>query len=113
MPKDRAFPLKYLPRLGSRLSVTIGHPVPTDKVKEALDGVPGQLFSGEHACLKAGYARTAPQRATRNVVVPNTSTTRVPGSEQERMLIRSRVTTLIQQEVEALGYCVSGPLLGK
>ena len=36
MPEGRPFPQKYLPRLGTRLSVTFGDPIPAEQLRDAI-----------------------------------------------------------------------------
>lgn len=40
MPEGRAFPYKYLPRFGAKLSVTFGDPIPPEMLLEAMSCQP-------------------------------------------------------------------------
>ncbi|KAJ4472162.1 acyltransferase-domain-containing protein [Lentinula aciculospora] len=39
MPEGRTFPFKYFPRIGARLSVTFGRPLPLDQIRSIQDRV--------------------------------------------------------------------------
>lgn len=39
MPEGRSSPFKYFPRLGTRLSVTFGNPLPADEVRNTIERI--------------------------------------------------------------------------
>jgi len=86
MPEGRAFPYKYLPRIGARLTVTFGKPVPHHELKEALS-------------LKMPSKRNGATKAHGGV------------EQVYASLVRQKVTAVIHRHVEALGRSVSGKLL--
>ena len=109
MPEGRPFPYKYLPRLGARLSVTFGNPIPADEIRAALavtekdpDVDPSAKFASEK---QGGWLG----EASKQISQENTA-----GRYDEKTytsLIRQKVTAIIHREVEALGRSVSGDLL--
>ncbi|KAG1753707.1 acyltransferase-domain-containing protein [Suillus paluster] len=110
MPEHRSFPYKYLPKLGIKLGVTFGDPIPVEEITVALNGLrQGSTVShyraprvaeggaeselGDKLCL-GGWAGRAVVRA---------------GDRTRQMdLVRSDVTAIIQRAVESLGRQVSG-----
>ncbi|KAF5393658.1 hypothetical protein D9757_000297 [Collybiopsis confluens] len=42
MPEGRVFPFKYFPRIGARLSITFGDPLPSDKIRSIQDRILSQ-----------------------------------------------------------------------
>ncbi|KAH9482947.1 Tafazzin [Psilocybe cubensis] len=103
MPEGRPFPNKYLPRIGARMSVTFGQPVPTEKLEEALDVSPrdsdviSSATAGSNEQLKGWLGEAAALR-----------------SEQEQIytsLVRQKVTAIIHRAVEDLGRSILPPLL--
>lgn len=110
MPEHRSFPYKYFPRLGIRLGVVFGDPMPAEEITAALrahlyvplvtkDGVESKLGDELHL----GVGRTAMQAEEWFA----------PGCERKRQMdmVRSNVTAIVQRAVEALGKQVSGNLL--
>lgn len=108
MPEHRAFPYKYFPKLGIRLGVTFGDPIPVEEIITALNAhsyvlpvTEGSLQSKLSDKLHPGaYADPMAGRFA-------------SGCEKKRQIdvVRSDVTAIIQQAVEALGRQVSGNLL--
>ncbi|KAJ8588783.1 hypothetical protein M405DRAFT_792596 [Rhizopogon salebrosus TDB-379] len=88
MPEHRSFPYKYFPKLGIKLGVTFGEPIPAEDIAVALSSL---------------YPES------------NVSRLHVPRIEEGGQvdLMRSDVTAIIQQAVEALGRQVSGNHLNK
>lgn len=76
MPEGRSFPYNFMPRIGARLSVTFGAPIPSEEIKRAI----------EH--------------------LRETSTADLD------VKIRTEVTAIVHQAVQALGRSVSGVSLG-
>ncbi|KAG2043201.1 acyltransferase-domain-containing protein [Suillus americanus] len=110
MPEHRSSPYKYFPRLGIRLGVVFGDPMPAEEITAALrahlyvplvtkDGVESKLGDELHL----GVGRTAMQAEEWFA----------PGCERKRQMdmVRSNVTAIVQRAVEALGKQVSGNLL--
>lgn len=104
MPEHRSFPYKYFPRLGIRLGVVFGDPMPAEEITAALrahlyvplvtkDGVESKLGDELHL----GVGRTAMQAEEWFA----------PGCERKRQMdmVRSNVTAIVQRAVEALGAC--------
>ncbi|TFY69955.1 hypothetical protein EVG20_g2925 [Dentipellis fragilis] len=99
MPEGRKAPWKFIPRVGTQLSVTFGEPIPPEDIKAALE--PG-IRHGE------GDVRSW---VTDTGVVPSQGLqARDMGAEEESRLIRSAVTAVVQQRVEALGSAVQARL---
>ncbi|KAG1792448.1 uncharacterized protein HD556DRAFT_1379608 [Suillus plorans] len=100
MPEHRSSPCKYFPRLGVRLGVAFGDPIPVEEITAALsarsyvplireDGTNSKLSN--ELCPGGCVGRTAHKR--------------------HMDVARSDVTAIIQRAVEALGRRVSGDLL--
>ncbi|KAG1820534.1 acyltransferase-domain-containing protein [Suillus subaureus] len=83
MPEHRLFPYKYFPRLGIRLGVVFGDPIPVKEITAALTMQAEERFAP--GC--------EPKR--------------------QMDVVRSNVTAIVQRAVEALGRQVSGNLLNK
>lgn len=109
MPEGRPFPNKYLPRLGARLSVTFGNPVPADEIREALTITKNDLDINTSAAL--------PSEKLGGWLLEESKERKTEGSAgyyDEKMyasLIRQKITAIIHRDVEALGRFVSGDLL--
>lgn len=137
MPEGRAFPWKYLPRLGVKLSVTFGEPLPPEDIQAALRAMgledvqrksdptvaPSKdiISKGARARDETGinandklFGVTNLERVregvTREAVGMNLET-----ESRKRQLdhTRSLVTAVVQRAVEQLGRRVSGDDLGK
>ncbi|KAA1470850.1 hypothetical protein DENSPDRAFT_775253 [Dentipellis sp. KUC8613] len=99
MPEGRKAPWKFLPRVGTQLSVTFGEPIPPEDIRVAL--APG-VRHGE------GDVRSW---VTDTGVVPSQGMqARDGGAEEESRRIRSAVTAVVQRRVEALGSVVQARL---
>ncbi|KAI0048162.1 acyltransferase-domain-containing protein [Auriscalpium vulgare] len=96
MPEGRKWPYKYFPRLGTKLSVTFGDPIPPEHVLSALKRETPLPANTSGKWIPPGLVR---------------SDEGAEGEENRR--IRVKVTAIIQRAVEALGRQVSGDLLGK
>ena len=98
MPEPRGFP-KFLPRLRKDLSITFGSPVDPSKLSSVLDPW-RERFSTAHV---------DPAEQVAPIVVDE----RVPLGEEdaEKCWTRSALTDVVQREVEALGYRISGSSL--
>ncbi|KAK1226052.1 Lyso-phosphatidylcholine acyltransferase [Marasmius sp. AFHP31] len=83
MPEGRPFPFKYLPRIGARLTVSFGEPLPADAVSSIVDRI--------------SAAQREEQDPTRKI--------------QLDVLVRTEVTTMVHDAVEALGRSRCGDSL--
>jgi len=125
MPEHRSFPYKYLPKLGIKLGVAFGKPIPAEEIAVALsslypdsnvsrlhvprteeDGVESEL--GDELHLGGWVGRTVGRTGEQFTPVCD-----VMKRKQQVDLVRSDVTAIIQQAVEALGRQVSGNHLNK
>ncbi|KAL0949157.1 hypothetical protein HGRIS_009238 [Hohenbuehelia grisea] len=129
MPEGRAFPYKYLPRPGARLSVTFGTPLPQDSIRHALDILHDGSTLGRQVAYDDRYITRDPKTS---VLPPEGEHAKgwVGGdvadsagdSGSDRVYdelrnvgvarVRSEVTAIVQRAVEDLGRRVSGNLLG-
>jgi monolysocardiolipin acyltransferase len=87
MPEGRRIPFKFIPRLGVKLSVTFGDPIPLEDFKASLEDI---------KVVNMGQTGSTKSRA---------------GNGVDSDIIRSSVTATIQRAVERLGREVSGNLL--
>ncbi|KAF4619416.1 hypothetical protein D9613_005410 [Agrocybe pediades] len=109
MPEGRTFPYKYLPRLGVKLSVTFGEPVPSEVLQSALavrpvDGDPTAIAEHDHL---RGWVRDTAEYVEKDTDISK-------GKYPEPVyvsLVRQKVTSILHDHVEALGRSVSGPSL--
>jgi monolysocardiolipin acyltransferase len=125
MPEHRSFPYKYFPKLGIKLGVTFGEPIPAEDIAVALSslypesnvsrlhvprieegGVESEL--GDELHLGGWVGRTVGRAGEQLTPVRD-----VMKRKQQVDLVRSDVTAIIQQAVEALGRQVSGNHLNK
>ncbi|KAG2119087.1 acyltransferase-domain-containing protein [Suillus discolor] len=100
MPEHRSFPYKYFPRLGVRLGVAFGDPIPVEEITAALSArsyVPLVTEDGTNSKLS-------------NELYPGGCVGRT-AHKRHMDVARSDVTATIQRAVEALGRRVSGDLL--
>jgi len=89
MPEGRPFPYKYLPRIGARLGVTFGDPIPAIELLEALHPSSSLVNASQSIKSNVSSAAIGPS--------PDDPTT---------ALIRQRVTAIIHREVERLGSTI-------
>ncbi|TFY79084.1 hypothetical protein EWM64_g4934 [Hericium alpestre] len=105
MPEGRKTPWKYLPHLGTHLSVTFGEPIPPHTIRAALQR---ESIPDSHPAEKVQ------SWVSKTGTVPTLSAqVRDAQAEEESRRIRSMVTDVIQREVEALGTRVSQMMLDK
>ncbi|KAJ8086203.1 Lyso-phosphatidylcholine acyltransferase [Marasmius tenuissimus] len=83
MPEERPFPFKYLPRIGARLTVSFGDPLPADAVSSLVDRI--------------SAAQREEQDPTRKI--------------QLDVLVRTEITAMVHDAVEALGRSRCGDSL--
>jgi monolysocardiolipin acyltransferase len=106
MPEGRAAPWKFLPRPRQHLSVTFGAPIPAARLRAALASADG---------AGAAPADAVEGAAMEKQPVPDDAGTgraeRADDAETRR--VRAALTAVVRDEVERLGWAVSGPLLGK
>ncbi len=116
MPEGRPFPYNFIPRFGAKLSVTFGTPIPADVIRQSLEIPPSTIDSGiDSKFVKEGeepkgwlgeeLQRTLVRRHHKEDLA-NTART-----AEELSKVRARVTSIIHDAVENLGYSVSGRLL--
>lgn len=98
MPEGRSFPYKYMPRLGTHISITFGDPLNTDDTQEAF-----RLARK----IMENKSRSQAGETTGQVTSP------VLGSVAELDNVRSNITEVIRHAVLVLGKKVSGPMLSK
>ncbi|KAF9268218.1 hypothetical protein L218DRAFT_918649 [Marasmius fiardii PR-910] len=79
MPERRAFPYKFLPRPGARLSVTFGKPLPLDAVSSIVNGVTVGRLDEQDPAIKI----------------------------EREVLVRTKVTSMVHDAVESLGKSLS------
>jgi len=122
MPDHRPFPHKYIPKLGIKLGVAFGEPIPVQDIAAAL-GALYQDSTASHprvARVKeggvlgddlhpGGWVGRTVGRAGEQL----TSECDVAKRKRQMDLVRSDVTAVIQRAVEALGRQVSGTHLNK
>ncbi|TFY76142.1 hypothetical protein EWM64_g7870 [Hericium alpestre] len=105
MPEGRKAPWKFLPRLGTHLSVTFGEPIPPHTIRAALQ---------REAIPDSHPAQNVQSWVSEKGTVPAlVAQERDVQAEEESRRIRSMVTDVIQREVEALGTRVSQRMLDK
>jgi len=107
MPEGRPFPHKYLPRIGIKLSVTFGEPVPPEELREALvvknsDGDPTAI--ADHDGLR-GWMGDAARRTGNDTIDASKGRYYEP---VYTTLIRQKITSILHRDVEALGRSISG-----
>jgi monolysocardiolipin acyltransferase len=131
MPEGRRAPWKFMPKLGQAISVTFGQPIPAESLTAAMESytpTPEAIAQGGTESVNA------PADARRSAYRPLPWLTRVRDTSVSHLLrgekvglkddleegtikrvqaVRSAVTAVIQNEVEALGRMVSGNMLGK
>lgn len=98
MPEGRRIPWKFLPKLGTRLSVTIGQPIDHSKIQKTLDKSSRERFllsrTESLQPTKVGLQDLASHSPVKNTL------------KQETDNVRSEVTALLQSAVENLGNCL-------
>ncbi|KAF8204854.1 hypothetical protein BJ912DRAFT_840407 [Pholiota molesta] len=105
MPEGRAFPYKYLPRIGARLTITFGDPVSADDILEALNVTTTHSTDDGSSLDAAAVTGWLGDKARRQ------HGTDVSIDEHYTCLVRKKVTTILHRDVEALGRSISGSLL--
>jgi len=117
MPEGRAFPYKYLPRPGARLSVTFGDPIPSNVVEKALRRF--KKASVELSEVAATAESPLPKGRIGDQVPSNLGKIDLTqkGAREERtsgiVQVRADVTAIVHDSVEALGRSVSGDTLSR
>jgi monolysocardiolipin acyltransferase len=125
MPEGRPFPYKFFPRRGQHLSITFGEPIDPSSLLRTLDPSttphPSSQKQPQDPAPAALDATNAPSDAEPRAFRPMPWLAPAPlrrGEPGEGLAssvqgVRSRVTAVVQEAVEALGRKVSGELLGK
>ncbi|PFH52597.1 hypothetical protein AMATHDRAFT_56653 [Amanita thiersii Skay4041] len=104
MPEGRPFPYKYIPRLGIRLSVTFGDPLPAEDVRNAL----GRIYRVPGDCSSSRQDEKLSKDSQGCINVLRSTNVRTM-AELDR--VRSEVTDFVRLAVLDLGRKVSGPML--
>jgi len=126
MPEHRSFPWKYIPRVGVKLSVTFGDPLLPQDIQVALRALSrqdryrhanineapedGVADDGEYRLFGIDYLERVRERVARESISMET------GDESRKRktdYVRSMITAVVQQSVEAVGRRISGNTLGK
>ncbi|KAH8105289.1 acyltransferase-domain-containing protein [Cristinia sonorae] len=112
MPEGRPFPYKFLPRRGVDLSITFGAPIPNTDIIQALNSRPDSDYAKDvlstnnsvfDGVLEKRSAATAEHGWLANGNLGGAMDHVSERSAVEIERVRSAVTAIIQQEVEALG----------
>ena len=110
MPEGRPFPYKYLPRIGARLSITFGDPVPAYELLDALnvsktdsDVDLASAVLGDSKGLTGWMGEVANLKQAPTILHEQDS--------PYNLLVRHKLTGIIHRDVQALGRSISGPLL--
>ncbi|KAF8138153.1 acyltransferase-domain-containing protein [Boletus edulis] len=127
MPERRSFPYKCFPKLGVRLGVTFGDPIPPEKIMDALNALrrlkrptspPGALENSmrhSEPSIRSGlYGTSCVGGWMERAIVRVGGEDLLEGPERRAQMdeIRSEVTAITQRAVEDLGKKVSGNTLG-
>lgn len=104
MPAGRPFPYKYIPKLGAHLSVTFGDPIPAQKIENILCSQNHHGSGDNIQELVPGWLGDKARRMERYSSA---------GPSLDPAVVRSNVTAVVQQGVEALGRSVSGKSLSR
>ena len=105
MPEGRRFPFNFMPRLGAKLSVTFGEPIPPEDIISALQrrtGIPANTSQSASSWVAKTPIEQADPGLRRDLA-----------TDAESRDIRIVVTDVVQRAVETLGRQVSGNMLGK
>lgn len=115
MPEGRPWPWKYLPRRGVALSVAFGEPIPAQKIRERLWATSADASNGTSSLATsseliigdpAKEERSLENAGRRWLGDLVQHRMHEPGEEPRQRRIarlRSELTAVLQQEVEALG----------
>ncbi|KAG5644948.1 hypothetical protein DXG03_007413 [Asterophora parasitica] len=107
MPEGRAFPYKYLPRPGAKLSVTFGAPLPAEQIQAAL----GSFRNGTTPPVDPSSPINA-QKPTGWIKDQIAQKLHPPSiGEQDLLKVRAAVTSFIHDGVQSLGRSVCGESL--
>lgn len=108
MPEHRVSPYKYFPKLGIRLGVAFGDPIPVEEIMAVLSA-----HSYEPLVTEGSVEFKPSDKFHQGARVGCTVMQAEERCEQKRQMdvVRSDVTAIIQRAVEALGRQVSGNLL--
>lgn len=101
MPEGRRFPYKHLPRLGTRVSVTFGQPIPMERIQQAIE-----ISSGDQ--VLSSFPNTSKDCRP---FVPSQKSGNVDRETLDVLRIRAEITRVVQDEVERLGRLISGDSL--
>lgn len=112
MPEHRVFPYKYFPKLGIRLGVAFGDPIPVEEIMAVLSAHSYEPLVTEGS-VEFKPSDKFHQSARVGCTVMQAEERFALGRERKRQLdvMRSDVTAIVQRAVEVLGRQVSGNLL--
>ena len=114
MPEGRPSPHKYFPKLGVKLGVTFGDPIPPERISVLLDDLRHDRGTRTCSSIDASLSTRAPKSAVSEDMrgisecCPQQHVTHYTQVNR----IRSEVTAIIQHAVEELGRKISGDKLG-
>ncbi|KII95921.1 hypothetical protein PLICRDRAFT_694037 [Plicaturopsis crispa FD-325 SS-3] len=110
MPEGRRFPYNYMPRIGAKLSVTFGDPLPAESIQAAM----GRTQAASDPVPSGGTPPAPMPDETRGWLGDQVVHTLAQGAGAAEKMdrIRSDVTAILHRAVEALGHRVSGDMLG-
>ncbi|KLO07405.1 acyltransferase-domain-containing protein [Schizopora paradoxa] len=109
MPEPRNFP-RFIPRPGANLTVTFGAPIDHAKITSVLDLSASPVDAAALQVGRADELRPTSDNATK---LNETTAFGAARETEAKRAARCALTDLLQREVEAVGYRVSGSLLGK
>ncbi|KAG1715962.1 hypothetical protein ID866_1186 [Astraeus odoratus] len=105
MPEGRRFPYKFFPKLGVRLGVAFGNPIPPEKITALLND------PWHDRSIRTSKPYNSPARGDRGLHNPALVGEEFSMREKKMDSIRSEVTVAIQRAVEDLGRRMSGDKL--
>ena len=113
MPEGRKSPYKFFPRRGVALSVTFGEPIPADEIRRRLwvagerSGVSSLTADNEPTvgdpAQEERSVATAGKRWLGDILQHRMHESGEGSTQQRVARLRSEITAVLQEEVEALG----------
>lgn len=110
MPEGRPIPLKFLPKLGVKLGVAFGDPIPPARIVALLDALPNHRSNQAprtHAYTEEPHGRCGARYEK------SLADDEAIAQKREMDHIRSEVTMIVQRAVEDLGRKLSGNRLDR
>ncbi|KAH7914376.1 acyltransferase-domain-containing protein [Hygrophoropsis aurantiaca] len=127
MPEHRPFPNKYIPRLGVKLGVAFGDPLPPRDITTALHAFRQKMASQNHSSI---FLERLESTDSDHIVAPHGDSclggrtgyvamgelkvnpkSNTDGQQLDQ--VRSDITAILQRAVEALGRNVAGDMLNR